>query len=83
MLSSKNIKYSGEVMATKHLSELEEGDTVHRTFPFDEYCKINKICDHYDETTHNGKNFYFFGFIVPQAAMRKMFNMIGSKIEVA
>ena len=70
-------------MATKHLSELEEGDTVHRTFPIEEYCKIEKIVDHYDESIHNGKDFCFFGFRVPQAAMKKMFNMIGSKIEVA
>jgi len=70
-------------MATKHLSELEEGDTVHRTFPHDEYLRIQRICDHYDESIHNGKDFDFFGFRVPQAAMKKMFNMIGSKIEVA
>jgi hypothetical protein len=69
-------------LATKHLSELEEGDTVHRIYPLEEYCKIRKISDHYDDTRHNGKDYTFFGFKVPQTAMTKMFKTIGTKLEV-
>ena len=65
------------------MTKLQEGEILHRIFPTDEYCKIDKIVQSSNETTHALIEFWFFGFRVPQQAMRKMFETSFGQIIVS